>query len=142
MLFVTVPNREALFELTAVTAALLVALGLLMGIASGLFGIGGGVIVIPALMLFLGQSDLVAKSVSLLAMAPGALSGSISHLRYKTASLRDGAWVALGAVVTTPLGAIVAFGLTPQAAAILFGVLTIVVATSLIYRALKDRTSD
>ena len=139
MLFVTVPNREALFELTALTATLLIVLGVLMGIASGLFGIGGGVIVIPALMLFLGQSDLVAKSVSLLAMAPGSLSGSLSHLRYKTASLRDGVWVSLGAVLTTPVGAVVAFGLSPQAAAVLFGALTVFIATSLIYRALKER---
>ena len=139
MLFVTVPNREALFKLTALTAALLILLGLLMGIASGLFGIGGAVIVIPALMLFLGQSDLVAKSVSLLAMAPGSLSGSLSHLRYKTASLRDGVWVSLGAILTTPVGAVVAFGLSPQAAAVLFGALTVFIATSLIYRALKER---
>jgi hypothetical protein len=40
------------------------------------------------------------------------------------------------------LGAIVAFGLTPQAAAILFGALTLFVATSLIYRALKDRNNN
>ena len=139
MLFITVPNRDALFELSVMTAALLIVLGLFMGVAAGLFGIGGGVIVIPALMLFLGQSDLVAKSVSLLAMAPGSLSGSVSHLRYKSASLRDGAWVSIGAIVTTPVGAIVAFGLTPQVAAILFGALTLFVATSLIYRALKDR---
>lgn len=139
MLFITVPNREAIFELSPLTAALLIVLGLLMGIAAGLFGVGGGVIVIPALMLFLGQSDLVAKSVSLLAMAPGALSGIVSHLRYKSASLRDGAWVSLGAIATAPVGAMVAFGLTEQAAAILFGALTLFVAASLIYRALKDR---
>ncbi|MGB1100910.1 MAG: TSUP family transporter, partial [Pontimonas sp.] len=101
--------------------------------------IGGGVIVIPALMLFLGQSDLVAKSVSLLAMAPGSISGSVSHLRYETASLRDGAWISLGAIATTPVGALVAFGLSAQAAAILFGALTLFVAVRLIYRALKDR---
>ena len=94
---------------------------------------------IPALMLFLGQSDLVAKSVSLLAMAPGSLSGSLSHLRYKTASLRDGVWVSLGAILTTPVGAVVAFGLSPEAAAVLFGALTVFIATSLIYRALKER---
>ena len=97
---------------------------------------------IPDLMLFLGKSDLVAKRVTHLAMAPGSLSGSLSHLRYKSASLRDGAWVSLGAIVTTPVGAIVAFGLSPQAAAILFGALTLFVATSLIYRALKDRKNN
>lgn len=142
LLFVTVPNRDALFELTAATGALLIVLGLLMGIAAGLFGIGGGVIVIPALMVFLGQSDLVAKSVSLLAMAPGSLSGSISHLRYKTASLRDGAWVSIGAVITTPIGALIAFVLSAQAAAVLFGALTVFIASSLIYQALTERKTS
>ncbi len=142
LLFVTVPNRDALFELTAATGALLIVLGVLMGIAAGLFGIGGGVVVIPALMLFLGQSDLVAKSVSLLAMAPGSISGSISHLRYQTASLRDGAWVSVGAVVTAPMGALVAFTLSAQAAAVLFGALTVVVASSLIFQALTERKAS
>jgi uncharacterized protein len=142
MLFVTVPNRDALFELNAATGALLIVLGVLMGIAAGLFGIGGGVVVIPALMLFLGQSDLVAKSVSLLAMAPGSISGSISHLRYQTASLRDGAWVSAGAVITAPMGALVAFTLSAQAAAVLFGALTVVVASSLIFQALTERKAS
>jgi uncharacterized membrane protein YfcA len=142
LLFVTVPNRDALFELNAATGALLIVLGVLMGIAAGLFGIGGGVVVIPALMLFLGQSDLVAKSVSLLAMAPGSISGSISHLRYQTASLRDGAWVSVGAVITAPMGALVAFTLSAQAAAVLFGALTVVVASSLIFQALTERKAS
>jgi len=90
-------------------------------------------------MLFLGQSDLVAKSVSLLAMAPGAVSGSVSHLRHKTATLRDGVWVSVGAIVTTPLGTVVAFGLSAQAAAILFGALTVFVSGSLVNRAIQDR---
>jgi len=139
MLFVTVPNRDALFELDALVAAILIGVGVLMGVAAGLFGIGGGVLVIPALMMFLGQSDLVAKSVSLLAMAPGAVSGSVSHLRHKTATLRDGVWVSVGAIVTTPLGTVVAFGLSAQAAAILFGALTVFVSGSLVYRAIRDR---
>jgi uncharacterized membrane protein YfcA len=48
-------------------------------------------------------------------------------------------WVSLGAVLTTPAGAVVAFGLSPQAAAVLFGALTVFVAASLIYRALQER---
>ena len=139
MLFITVPNRDALFELSAMTAALLIGLGLFMGIAAGLFGIGGGVIVVPALMVFLGQSDLVAKSVSLLAIAPGSLSGSLYHLRFKTASIRDGVWVSLGTGLSTPAGASVAFSLSPQTAALLFGALTVLVASSLVLR-LPKRT--
>jgi uncharacterized membrane protein YfcA len=137
-LFLEVPNRDGSLEVTTTTALILLGLGLLMGIGAGLLGIGGGLIATPAIMLFLGGSDLAAKSISLLAMAPGALSGSILHVRHKTALLRDGAWVAAGAVVAAPIGAYFAFALSPRVAAILFGVLTAFVAVSLTIRAIKD----
>ena len=109
-----------------------------MGVGAGLLGIGGGVIATPAIMLFLGGSDVAAKSISLLAMAPGALSGSILHIRHKNAVMRDGLWVALGAVCAAPLGAYSAFALSPRLAAILFGLLTASVAVSLIIRAIRE----
>jgi uncharacterized membrane protein YfcA len=139
MLLIQLPDRSAVFDITVTSAAILLGLGVAMGISAGLFGIGGGVIVIPVLMLFFGQSDLVAKSISLLAMAPGAISGSVSHLRHKSATLRDGAWVAAGSLITTPLGAAIAFLLSPRLAALLFGLLMFVVATNLIARALRQR---
>jgi uncharacterized protein len=139
MLFLQFPERGEPLDITPATALILIGLGLLMGISAGLFGIGGGAVVIPTMILFLGQSDLVAKSVSLLAMAPGSLSGSISHLRHKSASVRDGAWVALGAIVTTPVGALVAFMLSPRLAAVLFGLLLVAIATNLITQALRQR---
>ena len=139
MLLIELPDRSAVLEITLASAAILLGLGLAMGLSAGLFGIGGGVIVIPVLMLFFGQSDLVAKSISLLAMAPGAISGSVAHLRHKSATLRDGAWVAAGSLVTTPLGAAIAFLLSPRLAALLFGTLMFVVAANLIVRAIGQR---
>jgi len=137
-LFLEVPTRGGSLEVSLTTAPILLALGLLMGVGAGLLGIGGGVIVTPAIMLFLGGSDVAAKSISLLAMAPGALSGSILHIRHKNAVLRDGLWVAAGAVFAAPFGAYLAFALSPRLAAILFGVLTAFVAISLIIRALRE----
>ena len=142
MLLVQLPDRSAVLDITVTTAAILLGLGLAMGISAGLFGIGGGVIVIPVLMLFFGQSDLVAKSISLLAMAPGAISGSISHIRHKSATLRDGAWVAAGSLITTPLGAVIAFLLSPRLAALLFGLLMFVIAANLIVRAWRQRGTN
>lgn len=142
MLLIQLPDRSNVLEITAGNAALLVGLGLLMGISAGLFGIGGGVIVIPVLVIFFGQSDLVAKSISLLAMAPGALSGSIAHLKHKSASLRDGAWVAAGSLITTPIGALIAFLLSPRLAALLFALLMFGVAINLILRALHQRGAN
>lgn len=136
------PDRSSSPEVSVLTAVLMVGLGLAMGIAAGLFGVGGGVVVIPVLVIFAGYSDLAAKSVSLLAMAPGAISGSISHLRHKTASLRDALWVALGAILITPLGAALAFVLTPRLASVLFAILLFFVATNLIVQALRKDRKD
>jgi uncharacterized membrane protein YfcA len=142
MLLIELPDRSQSLEITLVAALLLVALGIATGVAAGLFGVGGGVVIIPVLILFFGYSDLAAKSVSLLAIAPGSLSGSISHLRHKSARLRDGLWIALGAVLTTPLGAIVAFMLTPQLASALFAIFLFFVAVNLIIRAFKKSAED
>lgn len=142
MLLIELPDRSQALDITLVAGLLLVALGIAMGVAAGLFGIGGGVVIIPVLILFFGYSDLAAKSISLLAIAPGALSGSISHLRHETATLRDGLWIALGAVLTAPLGAIVAFMLSPQLASVLFAIFLFFVALNLIIRALKNRDND
>ncbi len=133
-----VPNRETELEITLMVGLFLFVVGLGMGVSAGLFGVGGGVIVIPVLVLFFGQSDLLAKGVSLLAMAPGSISGSIAHMRHKTASLRDGAWVALGAVLTAPVGALCAFALSPKFAAYLFAGLLFFIASTLIIKALRS----
>jgi uncharacterized protein len=139
LLLIQLPDRSQVFEVSVQTGVLLFLLGVAMGVSAGLFGVGGGVIVVPVLIIFFGQSDLAAKSVSLLAMAPGAISGSIAHLRHKSALIRDGLWVALGAIVTTPLGAALAFLFTPRLASGLFALLLIFVAANLLVQALKPK---
>lgn len=133
----TTPNREIQLELTVLNDILLIAIGIVMGAAAGLFGIGGGVIAIPLIMLIFGVGDLEAKGISLLAMAPAALSGSFSHLRHGTASLRDGLWVAAGALVATPVGALGAFSLPETYANVVFGSFAFVISVVLIIRAAR-----
>ena len=133
----TVPHRDIHVELTFVTAAILIGLGITMGTAAGLFGIGGGIIAIPLLMLIFGGGDLEAKGISLIAMIPAALSGSISHVRFGTARLRDGLFVAIGAFVAAPLGSLGAFGLPETYANVAFGVFALFIATTLAIRAIR-----
>ena len=71
-LFVVIPSRDAVLELTWVTGIGLVVLGVITGILAGLLGVGGGIIVVPVLVLIFGASDLVAKGTSLLMMIPTA----------------------------------------------------------------------
>ena len=133
----TLPDRQAHISLGLTEASVLFSIGIVMGTAAGLFGIGGGIIAIPLIMLILGAGDIEAKGVSLIAMVPAALSGSLSHLRHKTASLRNGAWVAVGALITTPLGALGAFSLPESLANVVFGAFGLTIALILTIRALR-----
>lgn len=135
----TIPHRDVHLELSLGSGAILLGIGVVMGIAAGLFGIGGGIISIPLIMLIFGVGDLEAKGISLIAMAPAALSGSYSHLRHGTARLRDGLWVGLGALIATPLGSLGAFALPEAYANVVFGLFALSVSVSLAIRAMRSR---
>lgn len=138
----TIPNREVHIEVSFPVALGLFAIGIVMGTSAGLFGIGGGIIAIPALMVFFGVGDLEAKGISLIAMAPAAISGSVSHITNKTAQIRDGLWVAFGALASTPLGSLGAFALPEHVANIVFGAFGALIAVVLTIRALRQAQSS
>ena len=84
-----------------------VVLGLLAGVLSALFGVGGGIIFVPTL-IFLGNSARVAVATSLAAMVPVILMGSWRQTRYGTVRWRDAVVVGLASVPTAKLGEVVA----------------------------------
>lgn len=63
-------NKIKSIEMDVQTILLLVALGLFAGFAGGLIGVGGGVIVIPALVLIFGMSQSTAQGTNLAVMLP------------------------------------------------------------------------
>ena len=132
----TVPHREAQVQLGIAESVALLLIGMGMGTASGLFGIGGGIVAIPLIMLTFGVGDLEAKGMSLIAMAPAAISGSWAHLRNQIARLRNGAWIAGGALVATPVGAAGAFSLPETFANVVFGLFALAIAVFLAFRAM------
>lgn len=137
-----VPSRGADIAITPGVIAGLIVLGLVMGIASGLFGIGGGVIAVPVLIALFGASDLAAKGISLLAMVPTALTGSIANTRNGLVRPLDGVIAGVAATAATFGGVAVAFLLTPQLASILFAVLIVIAITQLVLRAVRDHRTQ
>lgn len=117
-----------------VTTTLLVLLGLLTGTAAGLLGIGGGVIVVPGLILLLGVSDVVAKGTSLALIVPTALVGTVANVRRGNAHLPTAAWVGLSGMVTSYVFAEVSLGLDPRVSVPLFALLLVVVAARMLLR--------
>ena len=119
------------------TAVGLVAVGLAMGVSAGLFGIGGGVIVVPALVLLIGADSLVARGTSLLVMVPTSLAGTFANARAGMLRLQDGAVVGVAAAAASLPGVALAFWVPARLGNALFAVLVLVTAAQLSWRAFR-----
>jgi hypothetical protein len=108
--------------------ALIVALGLLAGVASGMFGIGGGAVIVPVLVTFLNFPQKVAVATSLGALLPPV--GGLGALEYyKQGNLELGAAlpVALGLLIGAWFGARITIGLPSLTVKRLYGVFLLVI---------------
>jgi uncharacterized membrane protein YfcA len=133
------PVRGDPLEFTPLIGLAYLALGIVMGIASGLFGIGGGVIAVPALVTLFGISDLIAKGTSLVAMIPTSITGTITNSRNGLVDVRTGLIVGVAAAAASVLGAFIALALPPRPSSILFAVLLVLIAVQLSVRAIRQQ---
>jgi hypothetical protein len=87
----------------------LLLIGLVAGIAGGVFGIGGGAIMVPAMVLLMGMDQKFATGTSLAAqILPIGILGAVVYYRSGNLSIRDAAWIALGLVIGNLFGALFA----------------------------------
>lgn len=138
-LFIVIPSRGAVFELTWMTGLALVGVGIGTGILAGLIGVGGGVVVVPVLMLAFGTSDLEAKGTSLLMMIPTAISGTIGNLRHRNVDLVAAVTIGVAACTTTALGAWIATMVDPFVGNMLFAAYLAFIALQMALKALRGR---
>ena len=88
--FLVLPDRDSQLAWSIPTVVGLLVAGALMGFVAGLLGVGGGLLVIPLLVVGFGVSDLTAKALSLIAMAPAAITGTIGSARAGAVNWRAG----------------------------------------------------
>jgi uncharacterized membrane protein YfcA len=101
---------------------LLIGIGILVGIYSGIMGLGGGTIMIPVLVLLLGFSQHQAIGTSLAVMIPPVtLPAVIQYYREGHVDLRIAAWIALGFLAGAILGGFVANKLSDHQMKMIFG---------------------
>ena len=98
------PNRESHLEWSIPTIAGLFVVGVFMGFVAGLLGVGGGILAIPLLVLGFGVSDLTAKALSLIAMAPAAITGTIGSARAGAVNWRAGISLGIPMSVASIIG--------------------------------------
>ncbi len=141
-LFTTVPTRGGEVHFGVVEAIVLLLLGLLSGVLSGLVGVGGGVVIVPGLEVVLGAGDLLAKGTSLLTMVPTSVSGTVANLRRRAVDLRVGLTVGITAAVCSPGGAVLARLVDPQVGTWLFAAFLVVVAVIVLSRGRRRAPQD
>ena len=117
-------------DLTVTMALLLVAVGLLTGTLAGLLGIGGGVIMVPAMVVLLGLVPVVAKGTSVAVIVPTAIMGTIRNRSKANADLRVAAVVGGFGAVSAVVGGTISDRLSDEVSNIMFAALLVFVAVT------------
>jgi uncharacterized protein len=119
--------------MSSTTIILAVLAGLGAGVLSGLFGVGGGILFVPALVaLGLGQID--ATATSLLAIVPTAAVGIWRQSAYGNMRVRPALMIGVASVVSVEAGVQIATSLPEHVLRRLFGVLLLAVATQMAWK--------
>ena len=125
-------RRRAGHPLMDVVLAILLALA--GGAVGGLLGVGGGILFVPALAVFLGTTQLEAEATSLLVIVPMAIIGTWRQHRHGNVDLREGATIGLLSVPGVVVGVVVANALPQRALELGFAALCLLVAVRLLRR--------
>ncbi len=114
---------------------LVIVLGFCGGVVAGMLGVGGGIIFVPSLVIFLDDTQLEAESTSLLAIVPVAIAGVIRQAGYGNVRIKQGAVIGLLSIPGVAAGVLVSNAVPQRALEIGFAGLLVVVAAQLVMRA-------
>ena len=113
-------------------------LGFLAGMFAGLFGVGGGILFVPTLIVLFGLGQVEAQATSLLAILPTVAAGTWRQHAYTNVRWRAAAVIGTTAIVGVELGVLAAKALPEATLRRLFGVLVLAVAAQLAWRARRS----
>lgn len=115
------------------TWLLLILLGVVAGILSGLVGIGGGIIIVSALVLLFGFSQKVAQGTTLaLLVPPTGILAAMTYYRQGLVNLHAAALIAVGFVVGGLVGARYALHLSDATVTRIFAIFLLVIAIKML----------
>ena len=132
---VTADGRDSV---TWITAVLLVLIGMLTGTLAGLLGIGGGVVLVPILVVVFSEPSVIAKGTSVAVIIPTSIMGTWRNWKARNVDLKVSAVVGVAGIVSAVGGATLADRLDQDLSNILFASLVVVVAA----RMLRDLRRD
>jgi len=133
-LLIQTPAGHGRGTLDAAMAIGLIVLGAASGTLAGLLGVGGGILIVPALLLLFSTTGSVAKGTSLFVIIPTAIVGTFRNVSKRNADLPVAATVGLLGVASAFGGSQLAVKLNPHLSAVLFAILLLAVAVRLLLR--------
>ncbi|TPW15496.1 MAG: hypothetical protein FD127_750 [Acidimicrobiaceae bacterium] len=125
--------------LGVVGAISLVLIGLGTGVLAGLLGVGGGIVMVPAMVVGFGIPAVIAKGTSLVVIVPTALMGTWRNRTKNNADIRTAVIVGLAGVVSAFVAGKISVGMSESLSNVLFSILLLVVAARMIWQLLQSR---
>lgn len=125
--------------LTIGTISILVLIGVGTGILAGLLGVGGGVVMVPAMMMALQMPAAMAKGTSVAVIIPTSIMGTWRNRKKKNADLKAAGILGLGGILAAIAGGWISARMSDTVSNVLFASLLLVVATRLV---LQIRSED
>lgn len=117
-----------------VNIVLFILIGIVAGILSGMFGIGGGIIVIPALIFLCGFSQLKAQGTSLaILLPPVGILAFMQYYKNGNVDIKAGVIIVVFLLLGSIIGAKIANNIPPDMLRKGFGILIILVALKFIF---------
>lgn len=116
---------------------LVIGIGVAAGVVSGMLGVGGGILFVPALALVAELTQIEAEATSLAAIIPVVLVGTYSQYRYGNVRLAEGLVVGVLSVPGVIAGVVLANSVSNRSLEVAFGCLMFVIAALLVRRVLR-----
>jgi uncharacterized membrane protein YfcA len=137
-LFLPLTSEPARAVLSISAIAALVAIGVATGILAGLLGVGGGVVMVPAMMMLLHMPSAMAKGTSVAVIIPTAIMGTFRNRSKSNADLRAAGILGLGGILSATAGGWISARMSDTVSNVLFATLLIIVATRLVLQIRAD----
>lgn len=127
--------------MSSIAAALL---GFAGGLVGGLLGVGGGILFVPALAIFMNESQVSAEATSLLAIVPVAIVAVWRQRGYGNVRVREGLVIGALSPIGVVIGVVTSNTIPQRALELTFAGLALLIAAQLVIRALRPagRPSD
>lgn len=133
-------NATGRDAINVVTAIVLIVIGFATGVLAGLLGIGGGVVMVPAMVVFFSEPSVIAKGTSVAVIIPTAIMGTWRNWRADNIDIKVAAIVGISGVLSAVLGSLIADHLSEDLSNILFASLILMVATRMIWDLQRNGT--